>query len=114
MINSFLKDAVSEHFKKFGMEKLGLTLKMEVYTEENKKYYSTIAKTCCGERNGQASFTDEEVISIRNRYVNETGREIYKDYKDRVSYSALERILLGTTYSYLPIYKKKQKIWINN
>lgn len=86
---------------------------MEVYTEENKNYYNTIAKIHNGQDNFNSVFTDEEVMIIRNRYVNETTRQILEDYKDRVSYSGLEKILLGVTYSYLPIYKKKLQTWIN-
>lgn len=64
-----------------------------------------------GSNNHKSVFTDEDVMTIRNRYVNESGKEIYEDYKNRCSYTTLERILLGKTYDYLPIYKKKLKQW---
>ena len=40
-------------------------------------------------------------------------RKIYEDYKDRVSYQTFQAILWGRSYSTLPIYKKKEKKWIN-
>ena len=66
-----------------------------------------------GSQNGRSVFSDEQVMDIRKRYVNESGRKIYEDYKDICSYTALERVLLGKTYTYLPIYKKKEQRWIN-
>ena len=51
---------------------------------------------------------------IRKRYVKESAKSIYQDYKDRVSFQTLQQILWGRYYSHLPIYKKKEKQWINN
>lgn len=83
----------------------------EVFTEENKKYY--IYQNSLGENGASAQFTDEEVIVLRKRYVNESAKEIYKDYQDRVKYQTFQAILWGRTYKNLPIYKKKEKKWIN-
>ena len=83
----------------------------EVFTEENKLYYKT--EQSKGENSSNAKFTDEEVITIRKRYVNESAKAIYENYKDRISYQAFQQILWGRHYSELPIYKKKEKKWIN-
>lgn len=83
----------------------------EVFTEKNKKYY--IYENSKGEKSSSAKFTDEEVIQIRKRYVKESAKAIYEDYKERVSYQTLQQILWGRYYSNLPIYKKKEKKWIN-
>jgi hypothetical protein len=56
----------------------------EVFTEENKQYY--IYQNSLGSNGASSAFTEEEVIIIRQRYVNESAKEIYKDYSDRVSY----------------------------
>lgn len=81
----------------------------------NEKYpLRSIGKLRTGENNPKAVFTDKEVIEIRKRYVNETGKQIYEDYKEKSSYKTFERLLSGRTYSHLPIYKKKEKKWINN
>lgn len=57
--------------------------------------------------------TDEDVIKMRKRYVNETAKRIFVDYEKICSYITFERALMGRTYSYLPIYKKKEKKWID-
>lgn len=84
----------------------------DVFTEENKNYYNTLAKGFKGDKNINAIFTDEEVLALRERYVNETTAEILKDYEGVISYSGLERILIGGSYSHLPVYKKRLKKWI--
>ena len=86
-------------------------IKPEVYTEENKLYYSKHATD--GSKSENAVFTSEEVTTMRERYVNEDAKSIYNDYKDRCTYQTLQQILWGRTYKDLPIYKKKQKTWVN-
>ena len=83
----------------------------EVFTEENKKYY--IYENSKGSNSKNATFTDDEIIEIRKRYVNESAKQIYKDYKDRVSYQTFQAMLWGRSYKTLPIYKKQEKKWIN-
>lgn len=82
----------------------------EVYTQENLDYFKS--KTSIGELSSNAIFTDEEVIQIRHRYVNETAKEIYKDYHERCKYQTLQQILWGRKYKDLPIYSKKKREWI--
>lgn len=86
-------------------------IKPEVYTKENKDYYMYHATD--GSKSEMANFTSEKVIHMRERYVNEDARSIYNDYKDKCSYQTLQQILWGRTYKDLPIYKKKQKTWVN-
>jgi hypothetical protein len=43
----------------------------------------------------------------------ETGIPLYEDYKDKVSFQSFQQILWGRYYSELPIYKKREKKWIN-
>lgn len=83
----------------------------EVFTEENRQYY--IYQNSMGGNGAAAQFSDEEVIKIRERYVNESAKQIYEDYKDRVSYQTFQAMLWGRSYKTLPIYKKKEKKWIN-
>lgn len=58
----------------------------EVFTEENKKYY--INDNSRGESSSSSKFTNEEVLSLRKRYVTESAKKIYEDYKDRVSFQS--------------------------
>lgn len=83
----------------------------EVFTEENKNYY--IYQNSKGENGARAKFSDEEVIAIRKRYEHESAKQIYEDYKDRVKYQTFQSMLWGRSYNNLPIYKKREKKWIN-
>ena len=83
----------------------------EVFTKENKEYYAY--QNSIGSNGSFAKFSDDEVIKIRKRYVNESAKDIYKDYKDRVSYQTFQAMLWGRSYKNLPLYKKKEKKWIN-
>lgn len=60
-----------------------------------------------------SSLTAEDVMTIRQRYVNETLPEIYQDYKDKVSKSTFKGICYGSHWKHLPIYKKRDKKWVN-
>lgn len=86
-------------------------IKPEVYTQENKDYYSRHATD--GEKSESAAFTNEEVSNLRKRYVNETARQIYPNVKERISYQGLQGILWGRSYENVPIYSKRYKRWIN-
>ena len=86
-------------------------IKMEVYTQENLDFYKYHATD--GANSDKAKFTAEEVLQMRQRYVNEDARSIYNDFKDRCKYNTIQQILWGRTYKDLPIYKKKQKTWIS-
>lgn len=83
----------------------------EVFTEENKNYY--IYDNSRNENGFTSKFSNKEVINLRKRYVNESAKEIYKDYQDRIGYQGFQAILWGRAYSNLPLYKKKEKRWIN-
>ena len=83
----------------------------EVFTKENKEYY--IFQNSKGENSTSASFSNEEILEIRKRYVTESAKKIYQDYQGRVSYQTFQEILWGRRYKNLPIYKKREKKWIN-
>lgn len=107
------KDKISINgFDQIWQGKRRQTIHMDVYTPENLNYYAN--KTSLGGNGKFASFTDEEVMELRRRYMNETAKEIYESVKDRCEYQTLQQILWGRHYSHLPIYDKRKKIWINN
>ena len=56
----------------------------EVFTKENKEYYSL--KNSIGSNGFSSQLTDEEVMSARTRYVNESAKNIYEDYKDKMKF----------------------------
>lgn len=67
-----------------------------------------------GERNGNAVFSNNEVLDMRKQYVSKTLPEIYNCYKDRASFDEIKKIVYGTHFLNLPIYKKRQKKWYLN
>lgn len=83
----------------------------DVYSEENINYYKR--ETSIGENGSFAIFTNEEVLELRKRYVNESARQIYESVKDKCSYRTLQGILWGRSYSNVMVYDKKNKKWIN-
>lgn len=85
------------------------TIMPEVYTEENKAYYRNKNKF----KPGDGKLTDEEVIMLRKRYVDETAEHIWQDYKDLYTLGSFKQLLQGVKYSHLPVYKKQQHKWIN-
>ena len=106
------KDIISfNHFQNIWQGRVWAHIMPEVFTEENKKYY--IYENSRGSNSNLSSFTDEEIIQIRQRYVKESAKAIYQDYKDRVAFQTFQMILWGRYYDNLPIYKKKEKRWIN-
>lgn len=106
------KDLISfNYFQNIWQGRSWAHIMPEVFTEENKQYY--IYENSRGENSKNSTFTNEEIMTIRTRYVNESAKQIYEDYKDRVTYQSFQMILWGRYYDNLPIYKKKEKRWIN-
>jgi group I intron endonuclease len=111
-IYEYFKDKVSfSTFQTCWQGKTWSHIMPEVFTEENKQYY--IYENSRGGTSTMARLADEEVIAIRTRYQIENARTIYEDYKDRMKYETFQQVLWGRTYKNLPIYKKKEKKWIN-
>ena len=111
-IYEFYKDKISfSYFQNLWQGKSWTHIMPEVFTKENKEYY--IYQNSNGSNGASAKFTDEEVINIRKRYEKESAKQIYQDYQERVSYQTLQALLWGRSYKNLPIYKKKEKKWIN-
>ena len=111
-IYEFYKDKISfSYFQNLWQGQSWSHIMPEVFTKENKEYY--IYQNSNGSNGASAKFTDEEVINIRKRYENESAKQIYQDYNERVSYQTFQALLLGRSYKNLPIYKKKEKKWIN-
>lgn len=71
----------------------------EVFTEENRKLHSRLAKN--NKPNGRAVLQEEDVLEIRRLHKEGvTNSEIYKAYP-HVSSSSIRRIINGETWKYL-------------
>lgn len=84
----------------------------EIYTEENKKYYSSQATN--GELSPKALLTNEEVLNLRKLYVDNSAKFLYNEYgyKDRINFDSFQKMLWGFTYKDVDLYKKKERRWI--
>lgn len=81
----------------------------EVYTEENKKYYS-VGAGCIS----NAAYSDSEIMAFRKEYENKTAKEIYNQLKNPpVSFPSFQKMLNGTTYKHLPYYSKTYQKWFD-
>lgn len=65
-----------------------------------------------GEYSNNTVLTNALVMEIRQRYVNESLNNIYKDYKNLIGFSGLKKICYGVTWKNLPVYKKREQKWI--
>lgn len=86
IVYNLYKDRIGESgFSKIWKGETWKTIKMEVYTPENKEYHShnTANK---GSKNGRSKLTEEDVkiIRLRKKY-GESLSEVYKDYQDRLT-----------------------------
>lgn len=111
-VYELFKDKIAfSSFQNIWQGKVWAHIMPEVFTEENKNYY--IYQNSAGANGSNAVLTDEEIIAARQRYVNESAKDIYEDFKDKMKYQTFQAMLWGRTYKNLPIYKKKEKKWIN-
>ena len=84
-----------------------------VYSKENITKHR-MQKSNPGCKNGNALYSDVEVITFRKYYVNHTLQETYNKYGNKSKSKDGFRQVLDKTYSYLPFYKKNKKQWILN
>ena len=65
-----------------------------------------------GENNGRTNLTNEDVAYIRECYdLHKRRKEVYKQFKDKISFSAFASIWDGTTWKYIKpeVYTKENK-----
>lgn len=65
-----------------------------------------------GEKQNTSVLTEQDVINIRLRYVNEEIKDIFEDYKNKISFSGFKKVVYGATWKHQPWYRKKDKQWI--
>lgn len=108
------KDKISfSAFQKIWEGKTWTSVLPEVYTEENIKFH-TSQKLNIGSLNGNALYTNEEVLIIRKYYVNHSLNETYAKYGYKSKSKAAFRNLIDRSYSNIPKYLKRKGVWILN
>lgn len=83
--------------------------------QENLSYplrSNTKAMAHRGEKQNTATLTECQVLEIRNRYVNEDVKTIYKDYAHLIGLAGFKKVCYGVTWKHLPCYKKREQKWI--
>ena len=84
-----------------------------VYSEKNIAIHNQ-QKANLGSKNGNALYSDEEVMVFRKYYESHTLQETYDKYGGKSNSKVSFRQVLDRTYPYLPFYKKNKKQWILN
>lgn len=84
----------------------------EIYTEEMKHLHAS-QKSNPGTKNGNAIYTDKEVIEIRKYYIEHTLEETFHKFSKGGTIQGF-RSMLTRSYNYLPKYSKVKKAWLLN
>ena len=82
----------------------------EIYTEENINLHKN-QKQNSGSSNANALYSDEEVLEIRKYYTNHSLTETYNKFGAKSKSKYGFRNVIDRSYSNLPMYLKKNKIW---
>ena len=85
----------------------------EVYTQENINLHASQTSNY-GSYNGNAFYTEEEVLEIRKYYMYHTLQETYNKYGLKSSSKVSFRQVIDRTYANVPIYSKIKKQWTLN
>ena len=108
------KDKISfSAFQKIWEGTTWKSVMQEIYTDEMKSLHSK-QKSNPGALNGNALYSDEEVLNIRKYYVNHSLKETYEKFGNKSKTQDSFRGLIANSYKHLPIYSKTKKIWLVN
>lgn len=90
----------------------------QTWTHLGKEYLNapinTSHKANNGESNGNAVYTDNEVLEIRKFYTTHTLEEVYNKFGSRSASKDSFRSVIANSYKHLPIYSKIKKCWLLN
>lgn len=111
-VYAFYDDLMSySGFQKIWLYESRPEIASELNTQELRDFYSIDKRTMKGEKHFLSKLTTEEVIKVRNQYWVEglEMKEIYENYKDMYSLSGFRKIVLGNTYTDIPMPEKSNK-----
>ena len=86
-------------------------IKTDVYTDNNKKKQHLFKKRE-GSKNGNALYTEEEVMNARMYYVSHSLTDTFKMFGSKSKSKAAFRNIIDKCYNNLPKYSKIDKRWI--
>lgn len=64
-----------------------------------------------GGSNPNSKLSDNDVMRIREQFVNDSLAKIYEENKDLCSFSSMKKAIYGASFLHLPVYKKREKKW---
>lgn len=111
-VYAFYKDKVSySGFEKIWTYETRTDVAPELNTPELTRFYETDKRMMTGDKHFLSKFTDKQVVEIRNKYWVQgiSMKEIYKAFKDLYSLSGFQKIVLGYTYTNVPMPKRSTK-----
>lgn len=88
------------------------TIMPEVYNAETRNFHKQ-HYPLKGELNGNALLSDNEVLKIREYYVNHTLSECFNKFGKKFKNKTAFRNVIDRSYKHLPVYNKIKKMWIN-
>lgn len=90
------------------------TIGQNFYGIDRNDFINKEEKSRKGQKNGNAKFSDEQVLELRTLYKNHSIKEMHQLYGEefQVCYGTMEQMLIGKTYKHLPVYKKSIDKWI--
>lgn len=111
---SIFKEKISySAFQKIWEGTTWVSVMPEIYAEENIRVHIN-QKSNPGSMNGNALYTDEEVMEIRKFYVTNSLQKTYEKFGSKSKSKSGFRNLIDKSYKYLPIYSKIKKQWTLN
>lgn len=108
-IFEFYKDRLSfSGFQKYWNYETRTEIASELNTKELSAFYKLDKRNCIGESHGNSKLSNNEVVDIRNKYWVEgiKMKDIWKPYKELYSLSGFRKIVLGQTFTNVPMPNK--------
>ena len=108
----FYKDRLSySGFEKCWNYKSRANIASEWNTQELADFYKLDKRGCIGESHGSSKLSNDEVVEARNKYWVEGIKmtDIWEPYKELYSLSGFRKIVLGKTYTNIPMPKRTSK-----
>lgn len=85
----------------------------EIYTKNNIEIHKKQTQNF-GSSNGNAIYSNEEVLEIRKFYVSHSLTQTYEKFGSKSKSKSGFRNIIDRSYSNLPMYSKKNKHWVLN
>lgn len=105
----FYKDRLSfSGFQKCWNYETRIEIASELNTKDLSIFYKLDKRNCTGESHGNSKLSNDEVLDIRNKYWVEgvKMRDIWEPYKELYSLSGFRKIVLGKTFTNVPVPNK--------